>query len=558
MQNCPNCSATLERKGASFCSQCGSRLPDLDATGSAPVGEDQGQALGGRSVGVQGLAAGTPGDQDPGVDRLGEVSLPSGLVMATPVLTAGNPAEGPGAGRSRFATSWTPGAVEVLINDNHFYMEGKAGVLDFMIVNRLGEAASGLRLEVHCDMLGAISHSGVFPLDLEPGETHRERFPVKPLEPGEHLINLVLTYEAEGHSRACRAQQTIRVLAETATPESVIVNIDRSIHAASGAKIGFGMSMREAVHEGLAKGLITSVNDLLTQAFPDQWKPVQLRQHKALEKELKEAASRRVKVVAHPPQWRARASRARLAVVSAAGRCESSLLLGLSEVRLGRARERCDIALRVLPRSEANDQKTLQITGARPHCSIGLRAEGLFVVDHDSVNGTELQGARLRRERMLPLDRPSELAVAGVLRLRLVPFVERKDLEAFQASDHSLLGEPDDLWRLADRLAVRSLVLERVDDAVREERYVLVYRFACIGSGPDCEIPWPSRTGQGAAARIARLGGQFWLESRPGSTEPEVEGVVVPSGWACPLRCGNRIVLGGFEGQFTEFQQLGL
>ncbi|MBI4604704.1 MAG: zinc ribbon domain-containing protein [Planctomycetes bacterium] len=160
------------------------------------------------------------------------------------------------------------------INDNHFYMERHAGILDLR-VSSSSDRPVDARLSVQGSFLGSRSERREARVRLAPGENARRMFQVVPSLAGEHLIELKLCCELGGELRAYVAQPLIRVLKEQANPSSLTFHIG-SPSGSEGAKIGFGMSIKNELHERFAAGLIKDANDLLGQRFADHWEPIPL------------------------------------------------------------------------------------------------------------------------------------------------------------------------------------------------------------------------------------------------------------------------------------------
>jgi len=472
--------------------------------------------------------------------RLSE-SEAAGLEQAT---IAGLTAEVPSTARHAMP-------IRLEVNANRFYMENHAGVLDFRLSNRTGKPVGNVRLSVGGNFLGASPEGRVdLPAD---GRSVRCPLQVLPSISGEHVVHVALSCEIDGQAAVFAADRVQPVLQQDATPASLTFVIDQRMQA--GRNIGYGMSVRNEVKEGVASGIIRTANDLLSRKFADCWEEVAL----AFSDELTRAASERsdtpVRVVGPADDIARPVDRLSLLVggPSAAARV---LLLGSQRVRMGRGRTGNDIVLRLLPRSEANDKRSIQISGQ--HVVLSLAPGGLAVADRDTLNGTQADGKLVKGRVVVPVDRPCELDVGKALRLRLVPFLDSDDEAAGPPGRYAPLGEVDELWRTAEKLRLRSLLIERADNLAAEERYLVVYRWACVGRGAGNEIILPGACHDRRCMRIIRLGGRFWLEGLTDRECLSANGSVIQRDTARPLTEGLTVECSEARLTVVPFAQHGL
>ena len=260
--------------------------------------------------------------------------------------------------------------------------------------------------------------------------------------------------------------------------------------------------------------------------------------------------------------------RASLRLTSNSGTC-NFVLLGLPQVKMGRGRAGNDLVLRVLPRSDPNDVLSLHITGKGPHLTLSLLPTGLVIEDHGSANGTELDGKRVRGRAVVPLDRPSNLNVAGALFLRLQPFGDDDAGPGDPAGPtggmarltEATSAEPDALWRLAERWRLRSLLIHRVSNLAADEKYLLVYRWARVGPGISNELPLGPGCDPRPGGRVLRLAGTFWWDA-PGDSCVSVEGEPQRQSLdRIPFRlltAGTKLSCGSTSLEFGDQRQVGV
>ena len=471
--HCDECGAYLEGQQPVFCSSCGIQLK-LPADHSEPPPAERRQSDAGQ--------------------------VPVSIQEAAPVLP-----------------------VSLEIDDSHFYMEGRVGILDLRFTNTTHLPIQSVVLSAQGAHVAGLRDCE---LTLAPGQRRRQRIQILPQKAGEHLIEIVLRVETAGYMIALTADPTLRVLEPNEKPSKMTFVIDQRMQA--GRNIGYGMSVRNEVAEGVTRGIIKSTNDLLAQRFPENWLPLPLTEDSELTREFRAGGPRFVWVMEKfadlPP---ADALPTKIQLTSGEN---NVLLLGDSQIRMGRTRSENDIVLRVLPRSPENDQKSLHISG-RSHVVLSLTSGGLTLTTPPEANEVHVDGQPVLQTMTLALNRASYVSVAGVLQLNVTPFAEPSSLEE-DALRYRSLGKPDDAWRLADGLGIRSVLIERIN-ALTTEKYLVIYRWAEIGHY-GCELSLAG-IAPGPTARLVRTGRKFWIVGRNESTSLRADDVVVPMGAAVPL-----------------------
>jgi len=542
MGTCPKCGAELEDPRASFCSECGEKIePSGGAEHAEPPGTEAESREEYRDGVRRTLADGVLDEQDAAALEDTRVRLELTPEEAEQLRDQEITTVATEMGESRVDEA-AEKTVLLESNPNQFYMVPYAGILDFRLTNLTDAPLRDVRLAARAKWLGEIEERRV---DLPPGIPQRVRLQIGPEKAGVHTLDVSVTYRLGGRRRTATAQELLQVLEKPEVPSQVV--FDQRVIGAEGSKIGFGFILRNegALPPELKDRLVFSADELIQRELPPQWLPLALRS-------VGWDPARRVRVAAELDDRRARMSTAGL--YRPDGETQRRvLLLGQPKVRFGRNRK-CNVVLRLWPRTGASDSLSKQISAHRPHMVLSLKPGGLFLADQDTLNGTCVNGENIRGEVPLPLDRPSEVHVARALRLRLVPFLEDSD-QPPRADRYQELARPDDLWKIAEALKLRSLRIERVENLARQELYVIVYRWANCGRRVDSEIPLPDSA---MNARIVRLGGQFWLEGLEADPPVCVDGVSVGPGRAAPLAAGMRISCGTSELKFDEFRQIGL
>ena len=557
MSTCPHCGARSEHENARYCGECGKPLKQpappqasqkITPTGELPLDSAQRVEPLPQTDSVQKeyvravqdkLADGVLDDED-------REQLEDARALANLTVNEAETLESQAKNNltskplNRREAVDAPLALE--LNDGHFYMAKYLGVLDFRLVNQTGEPIRGVDLIVSGKHLSVVVGER---LTLSPKETVRQYVQIEPECAGEHLANITLSYRVAGEMHHWNAQALFMVLAKNDPIDKIQLNIDQSTKL-SGDKIGFGQSIRKEVHEGVIKGLIRDANDLIGQVYPESWQRVSLRRRCGDGGQLH--------IIATLAYRGAALNRAAL-MFSVDNTERRVLVLGQSKLGLGRNR-REDIVLRRLPRTEENDRLTIQIqTKEGPHLSIDLRDNGLYLVDHTTKSGTWLNRLPVKHETVISLTQPSEVDVARALRLRLTPYNDGDDqLDTAELDRYTTLGLPDETWKKSRRLGLRALLIERIDNLAREERYLIVYRWATLAR----ELGDLSSALTQTQSRLICIGGKLWMECCAEDGRMTVNGHSVDLGGAFPLSTGLQMQCGHVELRVAEYRQHGL
>jgi uncharacterized Zn finger protein (UPF0148 family) len=432
--------------------------------------------------------------------------------------------------------------VSLEMNINHFTVQDYMCVLDFQLTNHCDSRVSKVVLAVRGAQLG---NPKEWRLSLQPKERRDRMIQIKPKDAGMNVIEIMLSFMLDGKASTWSVQHRLKVFEKTVMPSNVVIK-GPTFNASDNAKMGYGMLVKGQPNDDLAKGLFKTINDLLEREYPPMWRTLRLRREQ-------EDVDSVVQPLPPSQPVDTRIVDQKTSFVFGGGEVvRRVMLLGLAHIRMGRRREENDVVLRCFPRSKENDDLTLQIQGG-PHILLSLRREGLMLSDGDTLNGTMLNGMTVKGKAPIPLDRPSEVDVGKALRLRVVPFLaDSKD-----DNRYALLGQTDDLWRISEGLGLRSVLIQRVDNLAGEEDYLIVYRWAEIGSGLGNELLMPDGQLKHKHMRLVRAGGQFWLESLVDGGLA-AGGMDLGRGQACPLAVDTELDIAGTTARITRFEQHGL
>lgn len=550
--NCPACGTELDDLNSKFCGECGKPIPRNDASSEEIAIRDADIATTKSSVAHTGRAPnsvdsaaspvlftqcatspnGQPADRSGSADGLPETQR---LDAAGGVLPRHKPTVSPNASDDV--------SISIDINRNRVYREGHDGVLELRISNgSTSDAMIGFTVaSTRCEWIGSPGREN---LHFPPGGRKSVRMQMRPLSAGEVLFGLIVECKVGAAVHRFTAEPMIRVLETSATPQSLSITIDQSLKATGDV---YAASMRSQADDLLKKGIIKSNNDLLERAFNDDWQPVDLF-------DVKVAEHARVRILSGVPRRAPMRDKASLHLHHdwVTG---NILLLSQPLVRMGRNRDGNDVVLRFLPRSPQNDEITANIS--REHVAIAIEDDGLFLIDRSGSHEIKLDGRPVDQRAAIPLDRPSVFELAGAIKLRLEAFFESADDRHSSGHQYAQYGRPDRTWQIAERLGLRSLLIERVNNLPNEECYVIVYRWANVGCAAGAEVMIPGAGLEDVHARIVRLGQQFWLHAISN------EGIIVdalplPEGYICPLSAGMPMQLGEVSGEIAEFKQISL
>jgi len=593
---CPQCAAQVDDPGARFCEVCGAELPAAAAdveqappaadVGQPPPAADVGQPPAVADVGQPSSAAEDQPDRreqlrpylealmaawaDGRVDvadvrRLADLRQEYGVTpeeaTALEREVTRSVAEGePVSFEAPPPEDVASGELRLDINDNRFLMEGHSGLIHLRLTNIADRPLQGLKLTLRSSLLPApFTHT----FRLQPGRRIERRVQILPDVGGEHLLNIDVCYLVDDEPKAFTAQAGLMVLDRFQTPAKLLIDM-RGMVQVTAEKI-YGQSIRADVERMVQQGVIKTANDLMQAKFPDHFQPIGLEFDYEATEALRDAEkARRAKRIAPGFGERpAQLTRASLCW-ELAGRRHNVLLLAMPVVSFGRSRDRNAVALRVWPRSDLNDDASLQIS--QQHFEIALREDGLAVIDDapPSTNGTFLNGRRIETEQVIDPSgyRTSRLVVGNaVLKLRLDFFPCKPDAEAVNPYERLMGdGEPP-VWALAGRAGLRALRLARLNnlgprDPNGEERYLLVYRWVQVGASVGNAIVIPGAGLDEIHARLLHFDGGFWLEPLSRSEPTTVNDHPLQPDTLIPLSPGMTLTLGTATIQFRDCNQL--
>lgn len=230
-------------------------------------------------------------------------------------------------------------------------------------------------------------------------------------------------------------------------------------------------------------------------------------------------------------------------------------------ITFGRSRDN-DVVIRFLPRSEANDGHSRNIS--RTHFIAELTPAGIELRD-ESTRGIEVN-YRVVREREVIAPHYAgdvirvELGVTGTVSQKFELDMALFGPHRSDAHDDRLFwdelyaeivgGRLSRLHRDAIAVKLDAMRYDRVTSLPHEESYVHLLREALIGGSPAQSAIVLRESGPQAQARLWHIDRTFWLEPLPGGSTIRVDNEVVPPRHLLPLSPGMEIQ---FDRERTRF-----
>ena len=258
-KRCCNCNTVLETADAPFCSECGVRQNDISNV-------KQDNVISAATVDTSDVTCPLQHTPDKSYKELpynGEVICPGNLAQQVQDENASSLSD-------QTNSSYGGCFIEVTLNDNQFFVDHCPGVLNLKLHNKGNQTINKASVAIRNPYLKA---TNVPKVSLVPGDIRPYKIQILSQTAGEILVEFELRYEIEGRTFVYTSQPTIRVLTQNEPPPNLSVVVDQRI---TGEKIGFGLSYNNEVGKGITEGLIKTTNDLLSQVFSDNWRALEL------------------------------------------------------------------------------------------------------------------------------------------------------------------------------------------------------------------------------------------------------------------------------------------
>lgn len=227
------------------------------------------------------------------------------------------------------------------------------------------------------------------------------------------------------------------------------------------------------------------------------------------------------------------------------------------ELRIGRDSGANDVAVRFLPRSEANDEITRSI--GREHVRLSRDGEGFVLVESGkrSEHGTWIGGSRLEQDKPVPLGDHTEFVLARDIRFR---FRDYRDLASLarrrwgaEIRDSIGLRKRVQSMDAADRSKAPLLAarIRRVDAGSDGVEHVILVRRVVIGSQQGCPIRLAHDSVADWHAQLVVDGDRLFVEDLKAVGGTWVGGVRLPPGGRRSVQGETKVRFGDVEGRIV-------
>lgn len=547
---CPICQTAVTPRSR-FCPSCGGALPAGAETAvvtapSNPSGGPQSVSTPtplvptGSVSSLPSVSSSTPAQS---VSSASPVSAPpvAASLSSAPVSTAPLPKENSAAPfaarrtRAPFGPELCP--IEVAVNFSRMLVAGHATTLELRVSNTEPQPLE--HLEVSLESRGFSEAANATWRRLAPGAPPSKIVEVEPARAGNFVLQIAATWESGGQRYAYRGQRAMRVLQ---APESGNIQIsigDIQGNAGTGANQGLGADYGDVSISNLLGGIKT-LNDLLELELPEKFHAVPLELDYEVSRKAFDLHKRQAgEALRIPP--------ALLSTVQPGTCCTfdpadgSALpvpfrLVARPQLRLGRARAEADFIAWVLPRSTANDERSMRV--GKIHTVAETRAEGLLVRDNASANGTVLDGQMLDQAGTL-LERRGRLVLGGAVEVEIARFDSSRPGEPPISNACNWNGPAGTPPRL--RGAARCEVLATEPQPLNAAWLFTDAAFGTSRSNP-VVLEWTELAE--IQGRFHHYRGCFWLENLAETGVVRVDNHFLRPGEIVPLATGQQVTLG--------------
>lgn len=184
---------------------------------------------------------------------------------------------------------------------------------------------------------------------------------------------------------------------------------------------------------------------------------------------------------------------------------------------MGRDGQRADIVTVFLPMTEKNNEKSMGISGL--HCSLSFAKNKVFLADDDSLNGTQVQGARVKKP--VQLGSNVRLTFGNTLRLDFRKYRDLSLLKEIREMHSSAVTMNEFSTRigslkiddLSQDIPLDCCTLYRCDDFRDQLSYLFLRRYAGIGSSASNALYLDHPTVGKKHARLLLMENGYFLEA---------------------------------------------
>lgn len=538
-RSCPTCQAALTPKSR-FCPACGTATPLTETLATAQVPTAPADHASGSSASpppqtvaheASASSAPTPapattlGKSDTRTAESTPAPTPAARIAAAAKLT-----------RSPFGGD-DDCAFALWLNFPHALVEGHAGTLMFRIEN--DSPAPIENIELYASSRGLSGETLSRARRVAPGARHDVLAEVEATRSGHFVLQIAASWDQGGQRYAYQGRYPLRIY-KAPDNSNIVINIgDIQSNTGGGANQALGAEYGDVqISNLIEKGAIKTVNDLLDLELPENWRRVDLE----LDYEVSRYDSGFRSTgsgLQIPPALLATVQPATLCVFESSGPGAPPLPLKLvarPQFRLGRARAEADFVAWVLPRSPANDEKSLRVS--KVHAIAELTAQGITVRDNASANGTLFDNVPLD-ENGTSLPRQGRLQLAGAVELdfdRIAPVAEQDPIIGNVRAWNGPAAKPP-----TARGAVR---FEVVADEPQPLNAVWLLSDTAFGSSHSNAITLPDDAVAEVQGRFYHFRGCFWIETLAANSAVQLDHLTLRPGEIAPLATGQQLRVG--------------
>ena len=551
-RTCPSCSATVSPRSR-FCPACGKDLPPAPETESA-THPSQGSSPPPETVATQVSRPSGSGDSAPAaatasLRSVGAVSSssasnppsappappPPAVAPAAPDPTPAYPAAMFRRSRAPFGPELCP--IEVSLNFCHVLVAGHATTVELKVALGDPTPVENLRLDFESRCFQGILSANW--RRLAPGPGAKKMLEIEPLRPGNFLLQVSAVWESAGAQFSYRGQRSLKVLQAPDTGNIQISFGDLQSNAGTGANQGLGADYGDININNLLGGLKT-LNDLLELELPEKFQPVPLELDYEVSRTAVDVSARRAgESLRIPPSL--------AATVAPATACNFELVNGTApllpfrlvarpQFRIGRARGEADFVAWVLPRNEANDERSKRVS--KIHVIAEVAGDGILVRDNESANGSVLDGHPLDPVGVKAGQR-DRLVLGAAVEIELARFAPAREGEPPIANLRAWSGPA------FPAPAVRgALRCEVIADAPQPLNSLWLFTDAAFGTSRSNPLALDDLQLAEIQGRFYHYRGCFWIETLADNSAVQLDRLTLRPGEIAPLATGQQLRLG--------------
>lgn len=534
---CPTCNIPVGPRSR-FCPGCGANLPPLVETASSetaqtiatpsPQAETASLAsASGKSVSV---AAPPPAAE---IARAESRPAPPDPAPAPAVAVASSPPFR--RTRAPFGPEECP--LEMAVNFSRMLVAGHSTTLEFRIGSREPQPLENI--QVNLESRGLSGPVSINLRRLAAGQQPVKILEVEPARAGNFVLQVGATWESAGQQFAYRGQRPMRVLQ---APESGNIQIsigDIQSNSGTGANQGLGGDRGDVRIDNLLGGIKT-LNDLLELELPEKFHVIPLELDYELSRTAIDGQRRRTSEALRIPQsLLTTVNPGTVCLFEPADNTEQSLpfrLVARPQFRLGRARAEADFITWVLPRNEANDERTMRVSKVQV---IADTSTGTLVLrDNATANGSVLDGQILDGVGAT-LERRGKLMLGGAVEIDIARF------DSGRTGDPPIVNERS--WNGPGQLVppLRGAVrCELITTDLQPLNSAWLLSDAAFGTNRANAVvlEWPELAE--IQGRFHHYRGCFWVENTTETGLVRIDNLTLLPGYIAPLATGQLLRLG--------------